>query len=72
LREAGNLGERSNDARRFNGAGAPEKQTRLPLLAGHLLCGGSLLLLLVNAVGFGLFLRYVLVYCFGGLVAHDV
>ena len=44
----------------------------LLLFASHLLGGDSLLLLLQIAIGFGLFLRCVFVYCFGGFVAHGI
>jgi hypothetical protein len=48
------------------------KQTGLLPFAGHLLRGNGLLSLLQIAIGLGLFLCCVLVYCFGGLVAHGV
>ena len=44
----------------------------LLLLASRLLGGDCLILLLDNAIGFGLFLRRVLAHCFRGLVAHDI
>jgi len=44
----------------------------LLLLASRLLGGDCLILLLDNAIGFGLFLRCVLAHCFRGLVAHDI
>jgi hypothetical protein len=50
----------------------PGKQTGLLLFAGRLLCGNRLRSLLLSAIGFGLLLCCVLVYCFGGLVAHGV
>ena len=52
---------------------AGETAIRRPLLLlwGGLFGGGSLLILLVGAAGFGLFLAGLLLCGFGGFIAHD-
>jgi len=50
----------------------PRTKQGLVPFASHLLRSNDLLSLFQIAIGLGLFLRCVLVYCFGGFVAHGV
>jgi hypothetical protein len=57
---------------RLKGASLSRYQKRSLLFAGYLLRRNGLAFLLLRAVGLGLLLSGVLIYGFGGLVAHIV